>query len=619
MLNPEQQIIINEAKGKCAVLAGAGSGKTFSLVEFVAKLHKAGIPLNRIFCSTFTNKAGGELKERIGKKLGIKKRELEDLWIGTSHALGIKYLQELGLDFRILDESERTFFLKKSSSTIIEQQNVEPVTDLFDIISYKRSRNCNWIEAGKKFGLPDERMETVKAIYKHFKKFKFAHSYLDFDDILYYFAAELKANNTKFRWVIFDEAQDLSVVQHDIAELLTNKNSLFVGDQKQSIYAWRGAAPELFDKKAQEADKVFTLSENYRSTGNIINFANAFVGGTVFEKQQLKATKDFGHEVEHYTCQDQLGVLMANIQNDLRRYPFDEIAILGRSVKGPMFSQLQFLLRQHKIPYVVRGGFDFLTLDYVQKYLAIVKSLSVPTLASVTNALDCIYGVGDVYAAKIAPALMTMKISEVNAVKLPKRVDQNALNLFFGLYSDRSKDVVLEKSLQFLETAWLKRKHADHGERADKISKIKSRVIEFLKESKSLKKGINDLTLTNDSDKEEQKAAVVISTIHQAKALEWGSVHLMNFQEGSMPNPRSDDPREEWCIAYTAITRAKTNLRLYRSVVDHRGARILDSEFLGPVDKKLYKRIMRAPGYHEPRTERLDWDNDDDDVVDAAP
>lgn len=585
-LNPEQQKIVNTAIGKCAVLAGAGSGKTYTLIELLVKLHKKDkVPLENIFVSTFTNKAGNELKERIGKRLGLSEEKIEKLWIGTTHALGVRYLTEKGLKFKLLDENESQFFLKQSFKELnSDLSNILTFDLLRSTVSLKRSRNCKWSEALP--NVSEEMIERIRKIYQHFKKYKISQNLLDFDDILYYFAHLLKKYGTKFDWVIMDEAQDLARTQYLIAELLTNKNSLIIGDQKQAIFGWRGAAPELFAENVKKAEKVFTLSENYRSSGEIINFVNSFIQGTQFSAQTLKA-QAMPSEIKPalHVCINQVQTIAHNVKQDCQKYRKREIAVLGRSVKSKTAQELQLMLKTYNIPFIVRGGTDFLSIDYVQKYLAIVKSLSSPTLASVVTALDCIRGIGDVYSKRIAPQLLQFRASNI---KIPASVDKVRMEQFISLYKNRSRDSVLFEGLKFLEDTFLKIRYKNEALEKSKV--LRSTIIDFLLQQDSLVTGINDLLLKKN-EKEDQKDQVVVSTIHQAKGLEFDSVHLIDFQEGNIPSARSTNIQEEWCVAYTALTRPRRRLRFYQSYMNRYREYMGICPFLKTVNNNVYDVI----------------------------
>ena len=575
-LNEQQKAIVKTPGGKVAVVAGAGSGKTSTTMELISKLHLVdGVPLEKMFISTFTNKAGRDLKAKLGRKLGISSEKLERLWVGTFHSLGFRYLTQIkSMKLNIILPVEASHYLKNIYKQVIidEGGDEERIAfkDIQDSIEKKRNTDCTWEQASP---FP----EICEKIHKIYQKEKTEQDLVDFNDILYIFAAQLKNDpmfTSRFTWLFVDEVQDNSQKQCEIANLLSNKNTVFVGDNKQAIYGFRGAAPHLFKAMAKTADRIYPLAYNYRSTPQIIAFANILLEQMPqFEGQNLRATTSNGSKPTFTLCDNAAFQTYKAIKNDIKNgIPLDEIAVLGRSVKPVSLQNLQVLLRRDQIPYTVRGGSDKLNAPYLQNYLSVLKSILQPTKVSLVNAMGILPAVGPKTAMKLAETV----IQNGNNFNILKRnqaryVQTKAFQDYVQLDSlkEDSKQFLL-KSLDFLYDHHLVPQYGkkDRSEPSNKKNIIFDVLYEYLLGFKTVSEGIDSLYI-NEDDIDADKGKVIISTIHQAKGLEWDSVHIMNMNEFSIPFLRAEDEgdearlEEEFCLAYVACTRARKKLRMY--------------------------------------------------------
>jgi len=234
-LNEQQQAIVNTLGGRVAVVAGAGAGKTSTTIELIQKLYlKDGIPLEKFFVATFTNKAGRDLKVKLSKKLGVHSDALEKLWIGTFHSLGFRYLTQIKkLKLNIILPVEATHYLKNIYKQVIQDEGVAPdlvaFKDVMESIEKKRNNRFTWEHVSS---YP----EICSKVHEIYQKEKTEQDLVDFNDILFMFAQQLKKDDlfsSKFSWVFCDEVQDNNITQIDIANMLTNENAVFVGDSKQ--------------------------------------------------------------------------------------------------------------------------------------------------------------------------------------------------------------------------------------------------------------------------------------------------------------------------------------------------------------------------------------------------
>lgn len=582
-LNEQQRTIVKEASGRVAVVAGAGSGKTTTNIQLIQKIYKEdNVPLEKMWITTFTNKAGRDLKSKLRRNLNLDKETVDKLWVGTFHSLGYRYLTQIKRKkLEIILPIEAKQYLRNIYKQVLKNNKVDEDEFSFTIavnnIDKQRNRECDWNDAS-------EYPEECKAIYDMYQSEKEKMGMVDYEDILSIFERELTLDKSlpeqnfcnRFEWVFVDESQDNSVRQNRIAELLTFKNQVLTGDPKQSIYLFRGAAPELFKQKIAEADKVFPLSSNYRSSKEIIEFANSLlVQMDSFVGQDLIATKPGLGKPTFTLCDNQALELLRGIQKDLREgIPHEEIAVLGRSIKPQVFQNLQVLLRSQKIPYSLRGGDDKLNASYIQNYLSVLKSVLKPTKVSLTNALGMLPAVGPKTAMKLAEEVSAAGGSfEPLVNNTSKFATTKAYGAFLNLeqVSHDNKELIL-RTLDFIYSYYLVPVYGkkDPNEPANKKKIIFDSLYNYLMEYKDLMEGIDSLYI-NEEDLESEKGKIIISTIHQSKGLEFDSVHIANFCENSIPNLKEHDEgdlsrlEEEFCLAYVAITRAKKRLNMYMS------------------------------------------------------
>lgn len=574
-LNEQQKDIIACKGGKIAVIAGAGSGKTTTTMEFIVKLHNEdNIPLERMFVSTFTNKAGKDIKERLMKHFKISQEEIEKLWVGTFHSLGFRYLTRVRHQkLNVILPVEAIYLMKNIYRQVIkdegEDEELISFNNIYESIEKKRNQNCPWEEI---LFYPN----ICEKVYNMYQREKEEQSLVDFTDILYLFSEELKKDKiftNKFDWVFVDEAQDNCYLQHEIADLLTKKNSVSIGDHKQVLYKWRGATPELFKAKIKSADKVYPLSFNYRSTKEIINFANVLIKQIPsFKNQELIATGGQGEKPTFYLCDDLALQIYEGIKKDMRSgIPLEQIAVLSRSVKPQNIQNLLVFLRKDRIPYVVRGGDDKLNAHYIQNFLSVLKSIVNPTKISLLNSFSLLPGVGPKTAMTLAGEVSNANSFEGIKDSSGKYTQTKAFKDYTALKNkENDKKSLLNGALDFIYEHHLVHKYGkkDPKEPANKRTLIYDLLYNYLLSFNSISDGIDSLYL-NEDDVEADKNKLIISTVHQSKGLEWDSVHIANMNEYAIPFINADEEgntsklEEEFCVAYVACTRAKKSLKMY--------------------------------------------------------
>jgi DNA helicase-2/ATP-dependent DNA helicase PcrA len=603
-LNNQQKSIIDKSSGKVAVVAGAGSGKSSTTVELIAKLHSVdGISLDRMFISTFTNKAGRDLKEKLQKKLKLDKDKIENLWIGTFHSLGYRYLvKNKRKKLEIILPVEASNYLRNIYRTVLEDFGVSEeqlaFADAISNIEKYRNTECLWEDAS-------EYPKICSKIFELYQNEKKSQGLVDYTDILNIFAEEVKEDNffrKKFDWVFVDECQDNSKKQNEIADLLASKNRVLIGDVKQSIYGFRGAAPHLFKQKINSAEKIFSLAYNYRSSKEIIDFANALLPQIEeFKNQELIPTLgNFGKPV-FIMCDDVALQILNNIKLDIREgIPLHEIAVLGRSIRPVNIANLQLLLRANNIPYSLRGGDDKMNAPYIQNYLSVLKSILKPTQVSLTNVLSILPNIGPKTAMKLSSEAISYgdehRFLETQTGKFSNTQSYKKYLSLFDYTSDNK--TLLLKSLEFIHDVYLVPKYAkkDPMLPSQKRQLIFDTLYNYLMGFKDIMEGIDKLYV-NEEDIESDKNKIIISTIHQSKGLEFDSVHIANFNENSMPyllekeEKNKERIEEEFCLTYVATTRARKKLKMYMAYKNGTHAQAKTNK-LSRFIKELYKKTQ---------------------------
>jgi DNA helicase-2/ATP-dependent DNA helicase PcrA len=469
-------------------------------------------------------------------------------------------------------------------------------SDAITNIEKYRNTDCSWDEAS-------EYPKVCSKIFELYQNEKKSQGLVDYTDILNIFAEEINEDNffkKKFDWVFVDECQDNSKKQNEIADLLTNKNRVLIGDVKQSIYGFRGAAPHLFKQKINSSEKIFNLSYNYRSSKEIIDFANALLPQIEeFKGQELIPTQSNFGKPTFVMCDDVAIQILNNIKLDIREgIPLHEIAVLGRSIRPVNIANLQLLLRANNIPYSLRGGDDKMNAPYIQNYLSLLKSILKPTQVSMTNILSILPSIGPKTAMKLSSDASNYgnehRFLEIQNGKFSQTTAYKRYLSLFEISQD-NKNLLL-KSLDFINDVYLVPKYGkkDPMLPSQKRQLIFDTLYNYLMGFKDIMEGIDKLYV-NEEDIENDRNKIIISTIHQSKGLEFDSVHIANFNENSMPyitekeEKNKEKIEEEFCLTYVAITRARKKLKMYMAYKNGNHAQAKTNK-LSRFIKEIYKK-----------------------------
>lgn len=630
-LNDTQWGVVRDGEGPCLVLAGAGSGKTRTLVYRVAYLLERGVRPDRILLVTFTNKAAREMMQRVEALIGSQPR---GLWGGTFHSVSNRVLRQyakaLGYtnDFGILDSDDSKKLLVQIYKELgIRKDKYFPKSSLMHtIISFAKNsqrtisdvvtQNYDYLQSDI---LP--MLENVAALYEEKKR---ESNVMDFDDLLINWLRLLRdvpeigrPFAEQFDYVLVDEFQDTNIVQAELVRHLSQpqNNVLVVGDDAQSIYSFRAATVDniLTFQQLYPNARVFKLQKNYRSTPQILQLANESIRQNQFQyDKQLESYAKPGDKPALIPARDQQqqAEIIAQRVLELRNkgVSLEEMAVLFRS--SYQIIELELQLGRRGIPYQVRGGLRFFEQAHIKDVLAHLKIMqNAKDEVSWRRVLGLHDGIGPGTSTKIwarlkehdmlAPMMETLR--DLPASGRVRASLEKLHRSLLGLY-DKQGQVseairhVLEQGYQ----VYLEKSFDDPKERWEDLQQLAifssqyKDLGEFLAEA-SLSEGFKvEVGREKDNGPTER---LVLSTIHQAKGLEWEAVFCLGLADGQFPHYRvADKPREmeeERRLFYVVVTRAKRHLHLVYPIMSRSAAsgQVINrpSIFLREVDENLFE------------------------------
>jgi DNA helicase-2/ATP-dependent DNA helicase PcrA len=612
-LNPQQLAAVTAPPGPALVIAGAGSGKTRTLTYRVAYLLEQGIPPDRILLLTFTNKAAGEMMRRVADLLG---RQLPSLWGGTFHSIGARILRQhadlLGYrrDFTILDRDDAKDLIKACIAEAgIETKGThfpkpEVLCEIFSLAVNTHKSTAEILE--EQFDYFDQITRQVADVQKRYIARKRATNAMDFDDLLALWLRLLQEHadvcehyQRRFQFILVDEYQDTNRLQSDLIDLLAERhhNITVVGDDAQSIYAWRGANFQnifKFPKRYPEA-KVFKIETNYRSTPEILKVANAAIAANreQFNKILTPARKS-GLKPALIACADaaQQAAFIAQRVAELPEEGVDlnQVAVLYRSHFHAL--ELQLELTKRNIPFSITSGIRFFEQAHIKDATAYLKLVANPRdeLAFKRVAL-LLPGIGakgadkiwKIFSAKMegTPSSVPNDSGQRRSAALQacaKSVPAKAVTAwkqFVETVSQLEDETVRKSAAKMLRIVmdagyddYLKENFANYRNRLEDLEQLAVFAYQF----GSVEDFLTQLALLTNVEAEDGDAAnrdadrIRLSTIHQAKGLEFDVVFVIMLCDGLFPSARSmeteEGEEEERRLFYVAITRAKNELYL---------------------------------------------------------
>lgn len=673
-MNPEQKKAVFTVNGPVLILAGAGSGKTTVLVNRIANMVYFGnaynsdyIPVNlseddMIFLSeykqggdssrlrdiicdagdmikpwsilaiTFTNKAAGELKQRLSDMLGDA---ASDITAATFHSACVRILRReieaLGYstDFTIYDSDDSVRIIKACLNSLGVSDKMFPPKYVASAISSAKDKMQSPEEFANE-NANDFRLSTVAKIYTEYQSRLFRASALDFDDIIR-LTVELFEKNpdvlshyqNRYKYIMVDEYQDTNMAQYKLVSMLSreHRNLCVVGDDDQSIYKFRGAtiANILNFEEQFSGCTTIRLEQNYRSTQNILNAANSVIKNNKGRKSKsLWTSSGDGDKVVIYKAQDENAeakYISETILSDIKDGgKFSDHAVLYRM--NAQSNSIERAFTNSGIPYKVFGGMRFYDRKEIKDMIAYLSVINNPAdmlrLKRIIN--EPKRSIGDATVSSIEEIsanvgitpLEVMKNSATYAALSRKATSLVPLEVMFSGLIKASTEIQLDELLDvLLDVSGYGASLTAQGEegltRAENISELKSTMKQYSEqaENPTLSGFLEEISLYTDVDKfEEQTDTVTLMTMHAAKGLEFPVVFTIGMEDGIFPSIRSlnseEDIEEERRLAYVAITRAKSKLYLThcnQRMIFGQTNRNMISRFIKEISPDLVERI----------------------------
>lgn len=607
-LNELQREAVLHADGPLLILAGAGSGKTRVLTHRIAYLiEELGVNPWNILAITFTNKAAGEMRQRVDNLVGFGS---ESIWVSTFHSMCVRilrrFIDRLGYDsrFTIYDTDDQKTLMKAVCKKVDIDTKQFKERMLLSVISSAKNEMILPEEFELNAGGDFAQLKIAK-VYREYEAQLKANNALDFDDLLVKTVQLLQTQpdvrenyQERFRYIMVDEYQDTNTVQFKLVSLLAGKyrNLCVVGDDDQSIYKFRGANIRNildFEKKYPDA-KVIKLEQNYRSTGNILNAANGVIRNNKGRKNKtLWTANGEGEKIslrQFDTAYDEAEFIAEDIKKEVRDgASYNDNAVLYRTNAQSRLLEEKFIAMN--IPYKIVGGINFYARREIKDILAYLKTvdngqddLSVRRIINVPKR-----GIGLTTINRIQEAADERGISFYEALLAPEMIpgvgrSASKLDSFAALIEyfkgQAEKESLTDLLNEILDmTGYAQNLEADDEidaeSRLQNIEELLNKAAAYEEdcedrdEKATLSGFLEEVALVADIDSlEEDQDYVVLMTLHSAKGLEFPHVYLAGMEDGLFPSYMTitgDDPEEleeERRLCYVGITRAEQKLTL---------------------------------------------------------
>lgn len=643
-LNPAQRAAVQQIKGPVMIIAGAGSGKTRVITYRVAHLIRSGVDAFNILVLTFTNKAAREMRERITHVVGT---EAKNIWMGTFHSVFAKILrveaEKIGYpsSFTIYDTDDSKSVLR----AILKEMNLDDklynVNFVLNRISAAKNNLVSWQEYQKNDQIQADDISSGRGmlgkIYETYVNRCYRAGAMDFDDLLFKTNELLKTHpdvlykyQNKFKYLMVDEYQDTNFSQYLIVKRLAaiTENLCVVGDDAQSIYAFRGANIQNilnFEKDYPDL-KVFKLEQNYRSTQNIVNLANSIIANN---KEQLKknvfSEKEMGDKIKvmrAYSDNEEGKMVAEAIMQDrsTRGMKWNDFAILYRT--NAQSRSMEEALRKLNIPYKIYGGLSFYQRKEIKDLIAYfrltfnpndeealkrvinyprrgigdttIDRLIVAANQNSTTLWEVILNPSQFLDGRSSSAVANFGVMIQSFQVIAQTMSAYDAALHIAQHSGVLKDLYEDKSVEGLN-------------RYENIQELLNGIKEFSEREDIEDKGLNifmqDVALltNDDNDKDPNADTVSLMTIHSSKGLEFPQVHVVGLEENLFPSQMSlnsrTDLEEERRLFYVAVTRAESKLTLSYATSRFKFGTLISCEpsrFLDEIDAQ-YLELEFAP------------------------
>lgn len=632
-LNNEQKRAATFKDGPCLVIAGAGSGKTKVLTTRIANLIENGVKPYNILAITFTNKAAGEMRERVNNIINA-----HDAFIGTFHSFGLKIIREnsalfnLTSAFTLIDTEDQTSIIKKIMKDInITDKMISPAF-IKSKISFIKNNMLSDSEIAN-FLISENEKIAVKIYYEYEKILK-RNNTLDFDDLLKKPVELFNSNKEvlekyqdKFKYILIDEYQDTNEVQYKLVKLLSKKylNLFVVGDPSQSIYAFRGANYQniLNFEKDFKGCTVIKLPQNYRSTQTILDAANEVISHNKQRKDldlfsdlgqgvKIKYIRTFNDSMENKRVVDEIQKLYEE------GYNRKDMAIFYRT--NAQSRSIEDALVKANIPYKVFGSFYFYKRKEIKDLLAYLKLIANPSddvsLERVIN--EPKRKIGDKTIENLREKARSLNISMFEAIDSGKELEfKNLILNLIEISKDTSITGLIDKTLELskMKETYENDKSLESDIRLENLMEFRSVSETYEKETGNvnLSDFLMEVSLVSDAAEYSADAdAVTLMTVHSAKGLEFKVVFIIGLEENIMPISKAlyddEELEEERRLMYVAITRAKEKLYLLNA-----GRRMLygnmqmnpPSRFISEISDNLLDKEETKNEMHSLKTKLL--------------
>ncbi len=661
-LNPQQRDAVENTEGPVMIVAGAGSGKTRVITYRVAHLIQKGVDPFNILVLTFTNKASKEMRERISRVVG---NEAKNIWMGTFHSVFAKILrveaEKIGYpsNFTIYDTDDSKSLLR----SILKEMQLDDKLYAPNVVYNRISSAKNNLISATEY-LENDQIQAEDAgnkrpllglIYETYQKRCFKAGAMDFDDLLFKTNVLLKNHpevlhkyQHKFRYLMVDEYQDTNFSQYTIVKKLAaaHMNICVVGDDAQSIYAFRGANIQNilnFERDYPEL-KVYKLEQNYRSTQHIVDAANSIIANN---KNQLEKSVFSANEkgdkirvARAFTDNEEGKLVAESILQDKMNLDLQhkDFAILYRT--NAQSRAMEEALRKLNLPYKIYGGLSFYQRKEIKDLIAYFRLTFNPADEEAVKRVINYprRGLGDTTLEKISVAADQHQVTMWEVICHPQQYISgriaNQLNDFAVMIQSFAAE---SKKLDAYETALyiaqhsgiLKELHSDDSvegrSRYENIQELLNGIKEFAErediEDRSLAIFMQDIALLTNDDRQDDKDQDTISlmTIHSSKGLEFKHVYVVGLEENLFPSQLSltsrSDLEEERRLFYVAITRAEKKLTLTYSTSRYRWGTLTSCEpsrFINEINPsylelEISKTVKSAFSNTGMDTERKSW------------
>ncbi len=604
-LNPVQQEAVCHTEGPLLILAGAGSGKTRVLTHRIAYLiEECHVNPWNILAITFTNKAAGEMRERVDQNVGFG---AEDVWVSTFHSTCVRilrrYIDRLGYDrsFTIYDSDDQKTVIKEVCKKLNIDTKIYKERTLMSAISSAKDEMIGPKEYLLNAG-GDYAKNRIAQVYEEYQKRLISNNALDFDDLLFKTVELFRTDpevlsyyQERFKYIMVDEYQDTNTVQFKFVSLLAGRyhNLCVVGDDDQSIYKFRGTNIRNildFEKTFPDA-KVIKLEQNYRSTKTILDAANGVIRHNIGRKEKsLWTDNEQGSPIalnQYNTEYEEAFGIVNSIASYVEKGMADykDFAVLYRTNAQSRVLEEKFVTRN--VPYRVVGGVNFYQRREIKDILAYLKTIdngqddvAVRRIINVPKR-----GIGQTTLAKVAEYCEQWGISLFEGLKQADGVPGlgraagkiggfvNLIQVFRTKAQYMSLSALYDDILE--ETGYLKELQAEQTDEAttriENLDELRNKIVAYEDESEqpTLSELLEQIALVADVDSmDDSDNKVILMTLHSAKGLEFPYVYMCGMEDGLFPGYMTivnDDPmeiEEERRLCYVGITRAKKRLIL---------------------------------------------------------